>query len=116
MKFLQLRIGNGLFQILILKFGHFAAFRTYHVMMGFIIVRTLVLGRVTKLMFYDQLCINKQNNSIIKSGTADAKLAISCHIIIERINVKVPFDGIDSIEYSIPFGRLSMPVPLQVLS
>ena len=43
MKFLQLRIGNGLFQILILKFGHFAAFRTYHVMMGFIVVRTLVL-------------------------------------------------------------------------
>ena len=60
MKFLQLRIGNGLFQILILKFGHFATFRTYHVMMGFIVVRTLVLGRVTKLMFYDQLCINNK--------------------------------------------------------
>ena len=38
MKFLQFRIGNGLFQILILKFGHFATFRTYHVMMGFIVV------------------------------------------------------------------------------
>lgn len=60
MKFLQLRIGNGLFQILILKFGHFAAFRTYHVMMGFIVVRTLVLGRIAELMFNNQFCIDKK--------------------------------------------------------
>ena len=57
MKFLQFRIGNGLFQILILKFGHFATFRTYHVMMGFIVVRTLVLGRIAELMFNNQFCI-----------------------------------------------------------
>ena len=65
MKFLQLRIGNGLFQILILKFGHFATFRTYHVMMGFIVVRTLVLGRIAELMFNNQFCIDKKNDGII---------------------------------------------------
>ena len=70
MKFLQLRIGNGLFQILILKFGHFATFRTYHVMMGFIVVRTLVLGRIAKLMFNNQFCIDKKNDGIIKSSPA----------------------------------------------
>ena len=70
MKFLQLRIGNGLFQILILKFGHFATFRTYHVMMGFIVVRTLVLGRIAELMFNNQFCIDKKNDGIIKSSPA----------------------------------------------
>ena len=70
MKFLQLRIGNGLFQILILKFGHFATFRKYHVMMGFIILSTLVLGRISELMFNNQFCIDKKNDDIINSNQA----------------------------------------------
>ena len=37
-----------------------------------------------------------------------------CHIIIKRINVKMTFNGIDSIEYSISFRCLPMPVNLQI--
>ena len=66
MKFLQLRVGNGLFQILILEFRHFTAFHTYHVMMGFIIVRAFVLGRIAELMLNNQFCIDKKNDGILR--------------------------------------------------
>ncbi len=91
MKFLQLRIGNGLFQILILKFGHFATFRTYHVMMGFIIVRTLVLGRIAELMFNNQFCIDKKNDGILKITLAYPEFPFISHLIINLLNFKITF-------------------------
>ncbi len=41
------------------------AFHTYHVMMGFIIVRAFVLGRIAELMLNNQFCIDKKNDGII---------------------------------------------------
>ena len=92
MKFLQLRIGNGLFQILILKFGHFATFRTYHVMMGFIVVRTLVLGRIAELMFNNQFCIDKKNDGIIKSSPLTRNFPSFAYII--KLYIKMPLNGL----------------------
>ena len=66
-------------------------------------------------MLDDQSCIDKQNNGIVQSSPADPELFLLRHIAVQLINIKMSFNGIDSIKYSIPFRRLPMPVLLQIL-
>ena len=44
-------IGNGLFQGFVVKLAYLATFRTNQVMMGFVLIRTLILGGGAELMF-----------------------------------------------------------------
>ena len=114
MKFLQLRLVDGLTKFLVLEFGHLAAHRANHVMMGFIVVRAFVLGRIAELMFDDQLGIDQKYNGIVNRCPTYPEFAFIRHVIIQRIDVEMALDGINGIEYSKAFRCLSMPVNLQV--
>ena len=114
-KLLQFGICNGLLQGFILKFGHFSALCTNHVMMGFGLIGTLVLGRGAKLMLDNQIGIDKQNDGVIEGCSTHPELAVGFHIVIQFIYTKLALDAIDGIKYGIARGRLTLPVGLQIL-
>ena len=66
-------------------------------------------------MLDDQPRINQQDNGVIQRSPADPELFLFRHIGIQRVNVEMPLDGINSFKYSIAFRRLTMPVLLQII-
>ena len=65
-------------------------------------------------MLNDQPCVDKQNNSIIKSCPTYPEILLIHHSGIEHIDVEMAVDGIDSFEYGVTFGSLSMPVRCEI--
>ena len=111
----QLGLSNGLLQLFILELRHLATIRTDHVMVRLVLVSTLVLRGSAELMTDDQIGVHQQDDGIVERGTAYAEMPLILHIVIERVYVKMPLNGLDGIEYRITFGSLSMPVFLQIL-
>ena len=65
-------------------------------------------------MLDDQPRIDKQNNSIIKSCPAHPEILLIHHSGIEHIDIEMSVDGIDSFEYGVTFGSLTMPVRREI--
>ena len=112
---LQLRGTDGFLQPIVLKLRHRATFRTNHVMVGFVLVGPLVLGRTAELVPDDQVGIHQQDDGVVEGSPTYPEVAFRLHVIIEHVNVKMSLYGIDGIENSIAFGRLSMSVLLQIV-
>lgn len=110
----QSGIFNGMLQLLILKLGHLATLCTDLVMMSIAIITFLVLRRGAELVLDDQPGIDKQDNGIVEGGAADAEILLVGHQRIKRIDVEMPVDGIDGIEYGVTFGCLAMPVRIEI--
>ena len=115
MKTFQFGFGYSLFQSFIFEFGNFSARSTYHVMVGFIVIRTLVLRSIAKLVLDNQSGINQEYDCVIKSSTTYTEFLFLSHIRIQHIYIEMSFYGIDSVEYSITLGCLPMPVLLKII-
>lgn len=111
---LQLGMRNGILKRRILTLRHLPALSTNQVMVRIPVVRLFVLRCGAELMFDDQPCLNQQDDGIVQRGPTDTKVFFVGHLRIERIDVKMTLHGVDSIEYSISFGSLSMPVRIQI--
>lgn len=110
----QSGIFNSMLQLFILKLGHLATLRTDLMMMRIAVITFFVLGRCAKLVLDDQPGIDKQNNGIVEGGTADTEILLIGHQRVKRINVEMPVNGIDGIEYGVTFGCLAMPVRIEI--
>ena len=77
------------------------------------VVALLILRGVAKLVLDDQPRIDEQDDGVIEGGPADAEIFLVGHERIERVDVKMPVDGVDSVEYGVAFGRLTMSVALR---
>ena len=80
------------------------------------VITFFVLGGISKLVFNNQSCIDEKDNSIVKSRAAYTEIFLVSHQRIKCIDVKMPINGIDSIEYGIALGSLAMPVRVEIFS
>ena len=110
----QFGILDSVAQLLVLKFRHLAALGADLVVVGVAIVTFLVLRRGTELVLDDQPGIDEQDDGVVKGRTADTEFLVIGHQRIKRIDVEMPVDGIDGIEYGVTFGCLAMPVRIEI--
>lgn len=104
----------GMLQLFILKLRHLAALRANKMMVSITVITFFILGRIAELMFNYQAGIDQKNDGIVQGSPTDAEVFLIGHQRIERVNIKVPFNGIDGFEYSVAFGSLAMPVRIQI--
>lgn len=98
------------------EFDHFAAFRTYEVIvlnvfMGFF----KVSGVFSKLMPGDELAVNKQINGVVYGRFADAEFT-AFHFFVEQFNVKMIIERIYLFQDSEALRRFPVAFSLQVFS
>ena len=110
----QFRILNSILQLLVLKFGDLAALRADLVVMRITVVAFFVLGGVSELVLDDQAGIDKQYDGIVKRRTAHPEILLVRHQRIERVDIEMAVYGINSVEYGIAFGSLTMPVRIEI--
>lgn len=65
------------------------------------IITFFILGRIAKLMFNDQPCIDEKNDGIIQGSPANTEIFLIGHQRIEGVNIKMPVNGVNGFEYSI---------------
>ena len=111
----QFGFSNSLFQSIILKLCHCTTFHTNDMVVGFILIRSFVFRRTSKLMLDNQIGIHQQNDGVIKRRPTHTEFPIRFHVFIKHVDIKVSLYGINRIKNSISFGGLPMPVLLQIL-
>ena len=101
---------DDLTQCIILHLLHLSTLGADLVMMGVAIVTALILGVMAKLVLDHQMSVLKKKDGVVESGATDAEILFVGQTVKECVDIKMGVERVDSIEYSVAFGRLAMSV------
>ena len=110
----QLRMLDSMLQFPVLEFDHLAALRAYLVVVRIAVIAFFVLRGIPELVLDNQTGVDEQYDSIVKRRAADPEIFLVCHKRVKRVDIEMPVYGINSVEYGIAFGSLTMPVRIEI--
>jgi hypothetical protein len=94
---------------------HFARFDVNKMVVLFVLERLFELGTIgAELVFGHKVAVKQQVNRVVQCGAAHP-LLIVFHLDIQRLDVKMPFGGVNFFQDRESFRRLAVPCFFQII-